>query len=148
MTTGKEKYRISVVVSELLLLGILLFAEDARIRIFVTDSHSWEVSGGVVGIDGTVGGGTSGGARPQTAEIMKTFAERCPSCTVTIKKENADYIVLLDHEGGKAVFLRDNKIAVFNNKSGDMIYSGSTRSLGNAITDACGAIAKDHGSNP
>jgi hypothetical protein len=51
-------------------------------------------------------------------------------------------VVLLDHEGGKGITHRDNKVAVFN-KDGDSILSHSTRSLGNAVKDACEAIAKD-----
>lgn len=117
------------------------FGRDGKIRVFITDSRSWEIGGGI-GVSSDVGaGGLSGGARPQTAEIMKTFAERCPSILVTIKRENADYVVVLDHEGGKDLVRRDNKVAVFD-REGDMIYSGSTRSLGNAVKDVCNAIAR------
>jgi hypothetical protein len=61
---------------------------------------------------------------------------------VNNKQDRANYVVLLDHEGGKEVFLRDNKVAVFN-KDGDSILSHSTRTLGNAVKDACDAISKD-----
>jgi hypothetical protein len=80
----------------------------------------------------------SGGARPQTAEIMKTFGERCP-VIVTNNRDRADFVVMLDHEGGKGWARKDNKVVVFN-KAGDMIYSCSTRSLGNGVKDACQAI--------
>lgn len=113
-----------------------------RARVFITDSKSWELSGGFGGADGNLGGSEGGGARPQTAEITKTFGERCPDVVVNNKQERADYIVLLDHEGGKASFLRDNKVAVFNH-DGDAILSHSTRSLGNAVKDACGAITAE-----
>lgn len=120
-----------------------LGAAQDKPRVFISDSQSWEVSGGVAGggaagVGGVAGGG-SGGARPQTAEIMKTFNDRCPGVIVTINRERADFVVLLEHEGGKDLIRRDNKVAVFN-KDGDMILSGSTRSLGNAVKDACGAI--------
>jgi hypothetical protein len=59
-----------------------------------------------------------------------------------MKQEKADYIVLLDHEGGKALARRDNKVAVFK-KDGDTIFSKSTRTLGNAVKDSCAAIVKD-----
>jgi hypothetical protein len=116
----------------------LSFAGD-KVRIYVTDSTSWQVGGGIGVSSGSGGGAFSGGARPQTAEIIKTFNERCSDCTITMKKENADFIILLDHEGGKDLILRDNKVAVFN-KEGDLIYSGSTRILGNAVKNACTAI--------
>jgi hypothetical protein len=111
-------------------------------RVFVTDSKSWEMSGGAGASGGSLGSAIGGGARPQTAEIIKTFGERCPLVVVNNKQEKADYVVLLDHEGGKGVILRDNKVVVFN-KDGDSIMSSSTRSLGNAVKDACTAITKD-----
>jgi hypothetical protein len=43
----------------------------------------------------------AGGARPQTAEIIKTLNERCPEFTVTNNLAKADSVVTLDHEGGK-----------------------------------------------
>jgi hypothetical protein len=125
-------------------MALSAFAQD-KPRVFVTDSDSWEASGGFAGGRangvGGVGGSGSGGARPQTAEIMKTFGERCPSTTVTINRERADYIVILQHEGGKELFRKDNKLAVFN-KDGDMILSNSTRTLGNAVKEACDVMQK------
>ncbi len=109
-------------------------------RAFITDSDSWEMSGGFATSDGSGAGASRGGARPQTVEIMKTFGERCPGITITINQQKADYVVILDHEGGKGGIMRDNKVAVFN-RDGDMIYSGSTLMLGNAVKDACQAIA-------
>ncbi len=120
--------------------------QDAKVRIYILESQSWQVSGSAGTVDGGGGGGISGGARPQTAEIMETFTERCPSCTVTMDKTKADYSVRLEHEGGKMTILRDNKVIVFN-RDGDLIYSGSTRSLGNAVKDACSAIEKDRRKN-
>ena len=111
-------------------------------RVFITDSKSWEISGGVGGTQDGFGGASKGGARPQTAEIIKTFGERCPTVIVNNKQEKADYVVLLDHEGGKELISHDNKVVVFN-KDGDSIVSRSTRILGNAVKDACAAIAED-----
>ena len=71
-------------------------------RVFITDSQSWEISGSGGGANGAWGAQTHGGARPQTAEIIKTFGERCPQVMVNNKQDIADYIVLLDHEGGKS----------------------------------------------
>jgi ABC-type phosphate transport system substrate-binding protein len=118
------------------------FAQD-KPRVYITDSDSWQTSGGFSGGGadgvGAVAGSSSGGARPQTAEIMKTFGEKCPGVTVTINRERADYIVILQHEGGKEFFQKDNKVAVFN-KEGDMVLSNSSRSLGNAVKEACGRV--------
>ena len=118
-----------------------LFAQD-KARVFVTDSKSWEISGHSGGSSSGFGGETHGGARPQTAEIIKTFGQRCPAAIVTMKQEKADYVVVLEHEGGKGLLRRDNKVAVFN-KDGDAIFSRSTMSLGGSVEGACGALSKD-----
>jgi hypothetical protein len=127
----------------LLLLFVLpAVAQTSKPRVFITDSQSWEISGSSGGSSAGFGGHTKGGARPQTGEIIKTFGERCPQVTVNNKQDKADYVILLDHEGGKGLALRDNKVAVFNS-DGDSILSHSTRSLGNAVKDACEAINHD-----
>ena len=72
---------------------------------------------------------SAGGASPQTAEIIKTLGQRCPEMIVTDVPGKADYALLLDHEGGKGLLRRKNKVAVFN-KDGDSIFSDSTITLG------------------
>jgi hypothetical protein len=101
-----------------------------------TSPGGWGVS------NGSGGGATRGGARPQTAEIIKTFNQRCPEYTITNNKERANYAVILGHEGGKGLLRHRNKIAVFNH-DGDAIFSDSTRELGNPVKDARAAITKD-----
>jgi hypothetical protein len=118
---------------------------DGKTRIYVSDSQSWEMSGAWGASNGSAGGHESGGARPQTAEIIKTFNQRCPEYTITNNKERANYAVILDHEGGKGALHRRNKTAVFN-RDGDVIFSDSTRELGNSVKDACAAIGKDQNS--
>ena len=130
----------SLLTAAMLMGGLLQAAEGPRV--FITDSKSWEVGGAGGGVDGTFGTAARGGARPQTAEIIKTFGERCPKAIVTMKQEKADYVVVLEHEGGKSILLKDNKVAVFN-KEGDAIFSRSTRSLGSSVKDACSALSKD-----
>jgi len=125
-----------------LALPALAQTDGQKARVFITDSQSWQVSGNSGGANGAGGGHMSGGARPQTAEIIKTFGERCPAVIVNNKQDKADYVVVLDHEGGKSILAHDNKVAVFNS-DGDAIVSHSTRSLGSSVKDACEAIAKD-----
>jgi hypothetical protein len=120
-------------------------SSDGKVRIYVADSQSWEMSGGWGASNGTGGGHESGGARPQTAEIIKTFNQRCPEYTITNNKDRANYAAILDHEGGKGALRHRNKIAVFN-RDGDAIFSDSTRELGNSVKDACVAIQKDQAS--
>lgn len=122
-----------------------LAQDDAsdKARVFITDSQSWEVSGGGGGSAAGFGGASHGGARPQTAEIVKTFGERCPDVVVNNIQEKTDYIVLLDHEGGKSILQHKNKVAVFARVSGDSVVSKSTLSLGGSVQEACEAIRKD-----
>lgn len=118
---------------------------DGKVRVFVTDSQSWEERGGGGGGGNrngwAAGSSFSGGARPQTAEIIKTLNQRCPELTVTDILGKANFVIVLDHEGGKGLLAHRNKIAVFSS-DGDDIYSDSTRELGNAVKDACAAMEK------
>jgi PEGA domain len=117
-------------------------APTEKPRIFITDSQSWEVEGGAGGSGSSFGAASSGGARPQTAEIIKTFGEKCPAVTVNNMREKANYIVVLDHEGGKGALRHKNKVAVFDSHSGDSIVSKSTLSLGGSVDEACRGIEK------
>src|SRR5882672_1951637 len=132
---------ICLIVTSLLLIPAAAQNEQ-RARVFISDSQSWQMSGNAGGSNGSFAAHSSGGARPQTGEIIKTFGERCPNVIVNNKADKANYVVLLDHEGGKGLALHDNKVAVFNS-DGDSILSRSTRSLGNAVKDACEAITED-----
>lgn len=116
------------------------YDDPTAARVFITDSSSWEVSGQSGGFGGAFGSRTSGGSRPQTAEIIKTFRERCPNVAINNIQTKADYIVLLDHEGGKGMLRHKNKVAVFVRVSGDSIISKSTLSLGGSVQEACDSI--------
>jgi hypothetical protein len=116
-------------------------------RVFITDSQSWEVASGAGGSNGTFGDASHGGARPQTAEIIKTFGERCPDVVTNNIQAKVDYIVVLDHEGGKSVFSHKNKVAVFTRVTGDSVVSKSTLSLGGSVQTACEAIHADWAKN-
>jgi hypothetical protein len=118
-------------------------ADADRARVFITDSQSWSIAGASGGSGGAYGGSFAGGARPQTAEVIKTFGERCPQVVTNNKQDKADYVVVLDHEGGKGVLRHKNKVAVFNRAAGDSIVSKSTLSLGGSVEDACRAITAD-----
>ena len=109
-------------------------------RIFVTDSNSWSTQGAAGGSHGSCGASSSGGARPQTAEIIKTFGQRCPQVITNNRFDAANYVVELDHEGGKGLLMHKDKIAVFVQKTGDSIFSESTLSVGGSVKDACAAL--------
>jgi hypothetical protein len=111
-----------------------------RPRVFITDSNSWEVRGSAGGSSRGFAAASAGGARPQTAEVIKTFGQRCPQVIVNNRVDVSDYVVELDHEGGKGVLTHKDKIVVFVQTSGDSIFSKSTLSVGGSVQDACEAI--------
>ena len=114
---------------------------SGQVRVFVTESTSWSVEGSDAIHEGEGIGTLKGGAKPQTAEIMKTIGKRreCRGVVVTINRDRADYILILERLGGSDILSKDNKMALFN-RDGDMVASSSTRSLGNAVKNACVAI--------
>jgi hypothetical protein len=118
----------------------VVLADADKPRIYVTESDSWQMQGGVGGNSGGFGGFSAGGASPQTAEIVKTFGQRCPNVVVNNRLEMTDYVVTLQHEGGKGLLRKKDKVAVFVRKSGDSIFSESTLSVGGSVQDACAAI--------
>jgi hypothetical protein len=78
------------------------------------------------------------GSHPQLAEVMKTLGHSCPGIVVTNDKSRANYVVTFEREAHK-IWRKDNKIAVFNS-SGDMVFSSSTRVLGNDIRSFCSHV--------
>ena len=140
------RYFVLILVS-LVMAGVTAAQSDNRPRVFVEESNSWEVKGDSVysttdkkGRVRVSGGSQADGAKPRTAEIMKRFAEQCSAVVVTMNKEKADFVVLLEHEGGKDLFDKDNKLAVFNS-DGDLIASGSFSRPKKAVEVACSAMA-------
>jgi hypothetical protein len=104
----------------------LLCAQDNKPRVFITNSYSWEVGGGGGGAGDVWGSGRWRWCSPQTFEIVKTFGQRCPSVVTNNLKDKSDYVVVLDHEGGKTWREHDNKVAVFERVTGDTVVSKST----------------------
>lgn len=105
--------------------------DEQKARVFVHESDSWDEEGGM----------------PQTAEIIRTLRERCPDVIVTARKERADYTLRLEHLGGMGVLDHDNKFVVFD-ADDDAIGSGSTRSVGGAVKDACVAVRSNWKQRP
>jgi hypothetical protein len=123
------------------------FAQD-KPRVYITTSESWFAAGGFAVSDGNGGGAMVAGSVPQTVELIENFSKRCPEIVVTSDKNAASYVVLFDRNtakraGGGVVGLlsKVDKIAVFK-RDGDLLYSGSTRSVEGAVKDSCSAIKR------
>ncbi|MGB7024044.1 MAG: hypothetical protein WBD73_09620 [Candidatus Acidiferrales bacterium] len=117
---------------------------SGKTRVYVSDSQSWLMAGGFGASNGTAAGAMTGGSSPQTVELIKTFGQRCPQAIVTSDREKANYVVLFDRDSFKGALARRDKIAIFR-RNGDVLFSNSVRSVGNAVKDACEAITKESG---
>lgn len=138
---GLDRLILSVIAVAMPVLWPQAGGASGQVRVFVTESTSWSVEGSDAIHEGEGIGTLKGGSKPQTAEIMKTIGKRreCRGVVVTINRDRADYILILERLGGSDILSKDNKMALFN-RDGDMVASSSTRSLGNAVKNACVAI--------
>jgi hypothetical protein len=118
---------------------------DGKVRIYVSDSQSWEMTGGWGAANGSAAATRAVEPGPKLQKSLKPSISVARTIRLrTIRRAN--YAVILDHEGGKGALRRRNKVAVFN-RDGDAIFSDSTRELGSSVKDACAAMAKDQGSS-
>ncbi|HWC17926.1 MAG TPA: hypothetical protein VG498_12980 [Terriglobales bacterium] len=107
--------------------------------VFVQPSDSWKVDSSIAGDRNVIIGTGHGGKEPQTAKIYQLLQHRaeCVSVAPNMIQEKANYVMLVEHGGGKG-----NRWAV-SNKDGDVVGSGETFVLGNSVADACKAVMKD-----
>lgn len=128
----------------LLVAGTALAAAAQKPRVFITESGSAQASGDAAAGDAKGSLAFTGGASPQSVEVMKAFVRYCPAVVVTASREKADYLVRLDHEAINPTtpFVHGNKVAVFDKKE-DLMYSNSTRILSSAVKGACAAITAE-----
>lgn len=127
--------------------ALLVFAMSAfggpaqKPRVFITESGSPQASGDAAVGDAKGSLAIVGGTSPQNIEVMRAFSQHCPGVIVTADRDKAEYLIRLDHDpiNPTTPFVHGNKVAVFD-KSDDLIYSNSTRTLGSAVKGACTAI--------
>jgi len=81
------------------------------------------------------------GAKASTPKenALKAFHDHCPQAQLTVVKEKADYVVELAPAGFKQ---SKNQVAV-TTQTGDVIYTGATFNLSNAVKNACAATLQD-----
>jgi hypothetical protein len=78
---------------------------------------------------------------PQTAEIVKTFGQKCPNVVVTSRREAATFTVVLENRVAKLLRKGDSKMVVFD-RAGDMVYGASERAMGKALRGFCSAVPR------
>lgn len=121
-------------------------AQEQRIRVYVAESAATAFSAQAADGFATA----TGGSNDQTVEIMKNLQEKkeCRGLRATRRLNRANFVIAMDrNEGGFSkrafgVMAKDNKIVVFDAWE-DQIYANSTRSVGNAVKDACNAIKRE-----
>jgi hypothetical protein len=125
--------------SSLIAFGLAFAAEKPRI--FITESGAAVLKGEAAVSNAKGSLSFTGGTTPQNIEVMKAFAKICPGVAVTASREKADYVVRFDHEELSPVtpFTKGNKVAIFD-RSDDLVYSNSTRTLGTSVKGACTAL--------
>jgi len=120
------------------------FTSSKRPVVWVQPSDSWKVSSSVGGDRNVIIGTGHGGKEPQTAKIYQLLQHRsdCIGVAPNMIQEKADYVMLVEHGGGKG-----NRWAV-SNKDGDVIGSGESFTLSNSVSDACRVVMKHWGEHP
>jgi hypothetical protein len=78
----------------------------------------------------------------KTVEIMQTFGERCPNLTVTTKRGEADYTIVLERKYRKLIRRECNLLAF--DRSGDMAFQTSTGVLSGAVNNLCVWVRSTH----
>jgi hypothetical protein len=133
----------------LCLIAIALSANaQDKPRVFVQGKGSENVSS-----NGSGGGGRHWGAwgskstidaHDESMEVTKDLQKNCSGAIITIKEDSADYIVMMNRESKQnRGLLRTNSQIQVANKSGDIIGTNATRTVGNAAKDACNLIIAD-----
>ena len=117
-------------------------------RVFVQGKGSEDVNS-----DGAGGGGRHWGAwgskstidsNDESMEVTKDMQKNCTGVIVTLNQSNADYTVMLNRESKKnRGLLRSNSQVQVANKSGDILGTSATHTVGNAAKDACELIMSD-----
>jgi hypothetical protein len=104
--------------------------------VFVQPSDSWKIDSSVGGDRNVIIGSSHGGKEPQTAKIYELLQHRpeCLTVAPNMIQGKADYVMLVEHGGGKG-----NRWAV-SNKDGDVIGSGESFILGNSVADPAGRL--------
>jgi hypothetical protein len=118
------------------------FTSSKRPVVWVQPSDSWKVSSSVGGDRNVIIGTGHGGKEPQTAKIYQLLQHRtdCSGVAPNMIQEKADYVMLVEHGGGKG-----NRWAV-SNKNGEVIGSGESFMLANSVSDACRVVIHHWGS--
>jgi hypothetical protein len=134
----------------LLCLAAIALSANAqdKPRIFVQGKGSENVSSNGSGAGGrhwgTWGSKSAIDSHDESMEVTKDLQKNCSGAIITIKADNADYVVMMNRESKQnRGLLRSNSQIQVSNKAGDVIGTNATHTVGNAAKDACNLILAD-----
>lgn len=116
-------------------------------RVYVTDTASWNASGGFGNASSVAPGALYGGYNPELVDIYQDFTSGCSAIQVTQKKSDADFVVLFDKGTPKKGLMglhglvKVNKVTVLS-KDGETLVSEADRSPDVAVATACNAVSQ------
>jgi hypothetical protein len=127
---------------------VLVASAQDKPRVFVQGKGSENVSS-----NGSAGGGHHWAAwgskstidsHDESMEVTKDMQKNCSGVIVTLNQSNADYTVIMNRESKQnRGLLRSNSQIQVANKSGDILGTSATHTVGNAAKDACELIMSD-----
>jgi hypothetical protein len=127
---------------------VLCASAQDKPRVFVQGKGSENVSS-----NGSGGGGRHWGAwgskstidsHDESMEVTKDLQKNCSGVIVTLNQSNADYTVIMNRESKQnRGLLRSNSQIQVANKSGDILGTSATHTVGNAAKDACELVMSD-----
>jgi len=127
---------------------VLVASAQDKPRVFVQGKGSENVSS-----NGSAGGGHHWAAwgskstidsHDESMEVTKDMQKNCTGVIVTLNQSNADYTVILNRESKQnRGLLRSNSQVQVANKSGDILGTSATHTVGNAAKDACELVISD-----
>lgn len=115
-------------------------------RVYVSDTASWDASGGFSNPSSVAKGALYGGYSPDMVDIYQDFTSDCSTITVTQEKSKADFAVLFDKGSSKKGWtgfgglVKVNKVTVLA-RNGDTVLSQSAHSSDAAVKMACEAVS-------
>jgi hypothetical protein len=116
-------------------------------RVYISDSQSWEETGGFGNAVGANGEKLYAGYNPDMVDVYQNFTSDCSAVTVVQDKTNAEYAILFDKGSSKkgvkglGGLVKVNKVTVVN-RSGETIISEESHSADTAVKTACEAVAQ------
>jgi hypothetical protein len=122
-------------------------AEPSKPRVYISDTASWDASGGFGNPSSVPKGALYGGYNPDLVDIYQDFTSDCSAVAVTQKKSNASFAILFDKgtskKGIKGLggLVKVNKITVLS-RNGETVLSDEAHSADLAVQKACAAVGQ------